>query len=171
MKPEELKLATSAPKEIIQILGGITVNFGALENALNVSIWFFLGDGTTIMEERWQILTAQLSFKQLVNMFANLYRHRFPERGDAEMCDLVKRCFKAEDQRNNLIHSLWVDGERNTQEASALRLKLTARSNGFKLQAEEHTLSQLVKVGNEMADLAFDVQAFAIREVTREIEK
>jgi hypothetical protein len=65
MQSGELRLATSVPNEIIEILGGITVNFGALENALSVSIWFFLGDGTTASEERYQIVTAQLSFKLL----------------------------------------------------------------------------------------------------------
>ena len=93
-----------------------------------------LGGPSPEDEEKYQIITAQLSRKNLVWAFVSLYRQRFPENGDENLEELKARVFQAEQKRNTLIHSLWVGGAGD----AALRLKLIARGQ-HKLAAEEHT--------------------------------
>jgi hypothetical protein len=160
----ELKLATSVPRDFLEILGAVSVNFGALENALSVSIWFLLGDASIMSQDRYQIVTGQLSFKQLVPMLANLYRHRFPGRNEDKIKEFVKRCFNAESKRNEAIHSLWVGAMPEAGESKAMRLKITARSEGFRFKAEDFTKQQLIAVANQFGELAFEIQSFIIAE-------
>lgn len=95
-----LRVATSVPRDFLEFIGAVSVNFGALENALAVSIWSLLDDDSGVPHERYQVVTAQLSFKQLVWMFANLYRERFEGANEDTIAGFVKACSQAGDRRN-----------------------------------------------------------------------
>jgi len=165
---EQLKLATSVPRDYLEVLGGLSVNFGALENALRISVWALRGGlSSDQAAERQQIVTAQLSFKQLVWLMGSVYRHRFPGRNESTIDSYTKRCFDTEQQRNTLIHSLWVGGDVKESATLALRLKLSARSE-FKVHAEQHTIDQLVAIANQCTRLANELQSFIIGEVLTE---
>lgn len=167
---QKSKLATSVPDEFLEILGAISVNFGALENALAFTIWALLGDLSVHNEERYQIVTAQLSVKQLVWMAEALYKQRFPGKDEDAMRALMARCSTAERERNKLIHSLWVSGDIKDSEQLALRLKITARSE-FKFQHEQHTTKELTTVAEQCADLSDELRKFIIDVMMDEYEQ
>ncbi len=156
---EKLNLATSVSQEILDVLGAIVVNFGALENTLALAISVLLG-GTAENNEKHQILTAHMSLKNLTWAFESLYRDRFGTQNEAELETLRPRVFAAEQKRNTLIHSLWVGGENG----AAMRLKLVARGE-YKLTSEQHTKPQLIEVANELAQLTYDLTRFTITSV------
>jgi hypothetical protein len=157
MATPNIRLATSLPAEFLEALGAVAVNFGALENSLSSSIWMLLGGGAAEGEERYQIVTAQMSLKNLVWTFESLYRQQFGTENESALKDLRARTFSAEQKRNTLIHSLWVEGNAGT----ALRLKLLARGE-YKLAAEQHTKDELIEVANELAQLTYDVTKFTV---------
>ncbi len=145
-------MATSVPQDFLEGLGAITVNFGALENSLSNVILYLVAGMSVEGQEKYQILTAQLSFKQLVWSFGSLYRQRFPGEDEKKLKDLISRCFKAEHKRNELIHSLWVGDPQD----AATRLKLTARGE-FKFNMTHHKKEELTEVANTLAVLSYDV--------------
>lgn len=157
MPASSIRLATSLPTEFLEALGAVAVNFGALENSLGSSIWMLLGGPSVENEEKWQIVTAQMSLKNLVWTFVSLYKQQFGQKNESALDELKARVFSAEQKRNALIHSLWVEGDAGT----ALRLKLIARGE-YKLAAEEHTKDQLIAVANELAQLTYDLTKFTI---------
>ena len=132
-RAQEIHLATSASPELLAALGAVEVNFCALEDALGLSIWFLLGDFRAPLSEQYQIVMSQLSFHQLLTIFANLYRRRFPAEsaGDA-LASLTSACEKAATNRNRLIHPLWVEGRPAEDNLSrAERLKLISQLKRF----------------------------------------
>lgn len=157
MATPTIRLATSLPSEFLEALGAVAVNFGALENSLSSSIWMLLGGGAAEGEEKYQIVTAQMSLKNLVWSFESLYRQQFDTQNESALKVLKTRIFSAEQKRNTLIHSLWVEGDAGT----ALRLKLLAKGE-HKLAAEQHTKDQLIEVANELAQLTYDVTKFTV---------
>jgi hypothetical protein len=78
--------------------------------------------------------------------------------------DLKTRIFSADQKRNKLIHSLWVEGDAGT----ALRLKLLAKGE-HKLTAEQHTKDQLIEVANELTQLTYDVTKFTVSTLFRHV--
>lgn len=154
---EKLRLATSVHRDFLEVLGAITVNFQAVENTLSLSIWMLLGGMSAAADEKHQIVTAQMSAKSLLWAFTSLYRHQFPGKNEKTLQELESRVFAAEQKRNTLTHSLWVEGEGE----AALRLKVIARG-AYKLAAEEHTKEQLTEVANELAALSYDITKFTL---------
>ena len=169
MRESNIHVATSVPKDFLEVLGAITVNFSALENALSLSVAFLLAGPGGVADKRYQVITAQLSFKQLVWMVANLYRERFPGRNETVIQDYVKQCFDAEGKRNRLVHSLWVGAMPDAPVSSATRLKATSRADGLKFKAEQHTKEELTEVANDLAKLSYNLRSFVIGEILTQL--
>lgn len=174
MADTELQLATKVPTDFLEVPGAITVNFGALEGALSVCIWFLLapaGPLTNPPEDRFRIVTAGLPFKVLLAMFSNLYKSRFPKKSEEELESTMKACSAAADLRNTMIHSIWHAGLRgDANEAS--RYKTTANlKTGLKIRVEHHAKEELIKVANELARLSDKVWSFMLTEVVADLPK
>ena len=96
---------TLIPARILEAIGAVAVNFAQLEDSLARAIGYLLtscGEGLQLYH---QAVTAELSFRQRVWIFVNVYRERH---GQAPILDsLKKRCFQFEESRNAIIHSIW----------------------------------------------------------------
>jgi len=152
----KLTLATDLPHDYLAFIGAITVNFAALESALAFGIWTMLGDSEE-PDPRFAVVTSQLSFKQLVWMYSNLYRQCFRKADDETFeertKDHVRRLFKAEEDRNRVVHSMWsstVGGE------AAMMFKITARADGAKAKTQDFSKEQLAAIANECEHLAME---------------
>lgn len=139
--------------EICAAIGRVIVNFSFLECAVSEAvaglahgrpegsddIWppeDLGGDETRVVGE---ILTAGSSFRRNVEVFACLQRVRNPEHDAHAFDGLVGDLFKAEEERNKVVHSVWSGGD----ESKAGRHKITARVKGHKVSREEVSIEYL----------------------------
>ncbi len=106
-----------------------------------------------------QIITAELSFKNLVALFSSLYRDSTDDSDKLEQLEsLIKRIMSAEEKRNMVSHSLWAMGD---SDATITRIKTTAKiSKGLKHTFEQFTVADLEHIADEMSDTAADFQSF-----------
>ena len=134
-------------------LGQMTANFAMLESQVSFSIGFLIGG-----EQRLgNIVTADLSFMQLVNIFHALVLYRSEEEPEVARTvgDLRKRLIKAAEQRNTLTHSLWGAGP---EQGVSTRLKQTTGSKGgWKLSAETVSPDDISGVAEDFAVLTSDI--------------
>ena len=140
--------------EQLKAIGRITVAFSFLENTIAFFVWELLG-----REQRvGQIVTAGLSFNQLVNLFGSLYRHRVTDAEKiAALETLLKKIEQAQTERNAIVHSEWAAGESGTTN----RVRRTARaSKGFQLQFRAMDVSDLEKIATFIAEVGAEVQVF-----------
>lgn len=123
-------LRSPVDDEHLKALGQVVVSFNELEFALKLYIFVLLG----MNYELGEVVTSQLSFRNLVDVFGSLCRYRG---GESEMePELRKLCAKlaqVEEKRNQLIHSEW-SGD---FDGAVMRSKTTARARrGRKVQIE-----------------------------------
>jgi hypothetical protein len=146
------------PDSILIRIGDMTVSFALLEDAIQSLAGSQIHDSQRIA----QIITAELSFKQLRALTTSLYRERHGEDADFEtLRALMKRAAELEADRNRITHSLWGAGE--TAE-TVTRIKATAKERrGIHFDFEkEVSASDLATVADDMKRLAGDVQRFWI---------
>jgi hypothetical protein len=153
----KLRLATGIQEDFLEVFGAISINFQAVENALSLAICLILGGPAAGADDKYRIITAQMSARNLVWAFASLYRMQFPGKNEEKLKGLQSRLFTAEEKRNTITHSLWVGGDGE----AALRLKVIARGD-YKLSSEKHTREQLIEIANEFAALAYDITKFTL---------
>src|SRR5260370_11870822 len=151
----KFRLATGIQNDFLEVFGAISVNFQAVENALSLAICLILGGPAAGADDKYRILTAQMSARNLVWAFTSLYRMHFAGKNEEKLKELQTRIFAAEEKRNTITHSLWVGGEGE----AALRLKVIARGE-YKLSSDEHTKEQLIEVANEFAALSYRITTF-----------
>jgi hypothetical protein len=132
----------------VEAIGKVCVEFQRLETLLKVAI----GDLVDPPDHRLgMIVTAQLSFKAILDLFGALFEHRFNDPAQQKkLRKFLDRCKAAEDRRNQVIHSHWEPDSYGGQ--GAVRRKSTARG---KLKTEQQILSQadLQDQANELAAL------------------
>ena len=106
-----------------------------------------------------QIVTAELSFKALRALTVSLYLQRNGEDENVESFrELISRAAKAEDQRNQITHSVWGAGE---NASSITRIKTTAKEkHGIRFHFENVTADQLAAFAKDIKILAHDIQQF-----------
>ncbi len=109
--------------DFLNAFGAVTVEFAILEIALETAICILLVGTKAEDQAEGQIVTAELSFRRQVDLFAALVRHRFPDESNA-VKELCKKLFDVERQRNEIIHSTWTLPDK---ENKVVRLKTTAR--------------------------------------------
>jgi hypothetical protein len=109
-----------------------------------------------------QIITAELSFRNLRALTMSLYRERHGEDGDYdELRELMKRASDVEGLRNQITHSVWGAGE--TAE-TVTRIKTTAKEKqGLRFSFVKVSADDLGAVAEEILQLGGDVQGFWIR--------
>lgn len=103
-------------------IGAICINFETLDLILSASIGRLISEDSKI----GAIMTAEISFSNLVNAFASLIKYKFSKDTDfiSEIDKLVAILKDSEVKRNQVIHSAYVfnDIENNKKDIGILKI-------------------------------------------------
>lgn len=143
------------PPALLVHIGDITVSFALLENTLQSLAWFLLNDHQRI----GQIITAELSFKNLRALIISLYLERSGRNEDFDVLrKLMSRAKKIEDERNLITHSIWGAGSAANK---IVRIKTTAKeSSGIKFHFLEMDDNELRAIADEIKSLSEEISDF-----------
>ena len=146
---------SSLSDEHLKAIGRVVVYFSLLDEALSFRICSLIGYQNNI----GNVITAELSFKQKVNLFSSLFCHlQKTTQEPSELKSLIDRISTAEEERNKILHSLWVVG---TSSDMVIRLKATAKrrkgQSGFKAQAKPMLLQDINRIADSILDLFYDL--------------
>ena len=146
------------PDEHLKSIGDITVSFALLENQIQELIGSMLNERQRI----GQIITADLSFKNLRALMISLYiaRHGKEDADFEKLKELMTRAGEVEVTRNQITHSIWAAGkDANT----VTRIKATAKEkHGIRFQFEEVSSGYLADFATKIKVLAEDIQRYII---------
>ena len=138
---------------LMEPIGQVTVNFAMLEQHLSFGIGCLLHP-----EQRTgQIVTAELSFRQKVQLFSALFVHRFPDEDGTAIKDLCSRLSTVEQERNLLIHSFWAVSKKAGE---SMRLKTTAKAKGISFQRAVTNREDVEAVAGEVAEVSAELLDF-----------
>ena len=144
------------PKEHLACIGDMTVSFSMLEQNIIFVIMSLLGGSQRVS----QIITAELSFKQLCSLAINLYDENYGRNNDAfkGLKSLIGKARVIEDRRNQITHSFWGHGG-----DSPIRFKVTAKQKvGLNFQQEIVSIDDLKIFLEEIKTTSSEILAFAI---------
>lgn len=146
------------PDQHLKSIGDITVSFALLESQIQTLIGSMLNERQRI----GQIVTAELSFKNLRALMISLYleRHGKEDVDFERLKELLVRAGRVEDKRNQITHSLWGAGK----DANTItRIKATAKEkHGIRFQFEDVSSEYLADFATEIKVLAEEIQRFWI---------
>lgn len=184
-------------------LGKITVNFATLEQVMSMFIWsiielepsvcglrsrtakigaepmveFYIsaryGIDKSLGNKLGQIITAELSFRQKVDLLSSLYKNKRNNSTElAELDALLSRVAQAEQERNTAVHSFWIPCTIDGREIVA-RIKPTAKrkTKGMNLRFKSVSVKDLEDVAKYIAEVAYDVQSLLVRFCESEYRK
>jgi hypothetical protein len=138
-------------QEFLAAIGAVTIEFSILERHLHFGIWVLLG--LSLAEQATgQMVTAGLSFRTSVDLFAALVRHRFPSAEGKHIQSVIGRVNEAEQKRNVIVHSTWAQAEGE----QVMRMKTTARGE-LKHQFEKMTLADVQAIATQIHAAAEEV--------------
>tara|TARA_R110000868_G_C10687200_1_gene747985 strand:- start:320 stop:811 length:492 start_codon:yes stop_codon:yes gene_type:complete len=125
--------------DFFHAIGMVTVSFANLELKLSLFCGAHIGSTTPIVN---QIITSELSFKQLINISIAIYKEvQLDEEKVNEFLNLSKDLFTLEQRRNSIIHSNY--GALNNY---VVRQKTSSKGKkGFKMQQEDLTPEALIE--------------------------
>ena len=152
------KLQAPVPREHLEAIGQIMVNFALLEMVLSYLAWNLLG----VDQRIGRAVTAQSSFRNRMALVSSLFRLRCEDKGlIGELDEILKCVVRCEEQRNTVAHSFWTAG--SLPEAVG-RAKTTAKEfKGLKDHREDMTVQDLAVIADEIAEAAGAVLDFTIR--------
>jgi hypothetical protein len=110
-----------------------------------------------------QIVTAELSFRQKIDLLSSIYRDKRNSPSElAELDEVLSRLAQAEQKRNIVVHSLWTS---YAEDQTIARIKSTAKrkNKGLKLEIESKSVEDLENIATFIAEVAYDVQTLVIR--------
>ncbi len=155
------KLKSAIPNESLTPLGKVVANFAVLESNLDSSIWFLLFWDSTLEQRTGQIVTSILSFKNKINLLSALYQHRFPaEKPFKDLEEIRKKLNKANEKRNDLVHSTWLAHSKKIKPKSS-------EKKGFKLNFEDMEASEIDKIADLIAGVSYEMQKFYFHIVSK----
>lgn len=143
------------PEECDAALGKIASHFSALENMIRSVIQVLLGVESDVA----LIVTAESSFRQLVDVFGSLWRHfiaKHPTDAEASerLDELLYVCRKAGELRNTYIHSSYW---------GVTRKKVTAKgSHGLKIKSEQFDSALLLDVADFIIEVVTECEIFPV---------
>lgn len=145
------------PDEHLTAIGDVTVSFALLESQFQGVAHHLLAEPQRIS----QILTVELSFKNLRALVASLCIERFGKESEwyRDLRPLLVKANKLEGIRNGITHSIWACGPKlDPVNRTVTRVKATAKeAHGFKFSYEHVTAEQIREVAREIKRLAHDV--------------
>jgi hypothetical protein len=134
MPPHGLVVSLNYDKAV-EGLGRICVEFQRLETNLKAAVGLLIDPEDFTLS---LIITSQLSFKAVLDLFSSLYHHRFNDAvEDKELSEFLGQCNMAEERRNQIIHSNWRPDTEGGK--GAIRTKFTARRS---LKSQQQVLSK-----------------------------
>jgi len=144
-------------KLLVQI-GDITVSFALLESIIQILVGSFLAEHQRI----GQIITAELSFKNLRALTKSLYKERHGEDTDFGILrELMKRAANLEGKRNLITHSVWAAGDTAD---TVTRIKMTAKeTGGLSFQVKKFGENDLKAVAHDLKELSAEILEFMQR--------
>src|SRR6266508_4425695 len=96
------------PKNLLTIIGDMTVSFAALEFHMQIIFVVLIEQSARI----GHILATQLAFSRLRASIISLYKERYGEDTHYQkLKTLMVRAGKIEEERNLIIHSVWGAGD------------------------------------------------------------
>ncbi len=111
-----------ANAEQLQTIGAVSVNFSALEFLFWTLAWEFIGE-----TKAGQIVTAQRPFNRLLDLVGALGAEKLHNASVLkELGELIQEARKCEQERNLVIHSIWV-ADLDDPKTPLRRMKITAR--------------------------------------------
>lgn len=147
------------PEELDAAIGRVIESFSFLEESLENVITMLLD----VDNEIGEIVTAELSFKGLLNLFSSLFKHKH-DRGDfvvegedpeERFRELLKLCYRAEEERNRIVHSSYV--------ARRYRVKKTAKArSGLRTTVENLDASRMLDISDFIGSVGVYVQELPI---------
>ena len=142
----------------LRAIGQITANFAMLELTVRFSVWSLIG----LDQRLGQLITADLSFRKLLDLLSNLYRYRVDDPQVIEELDgLIAEAAQAEEKRNLITHSFWAAGD--THETTT-RVKMTVkRYRGLKQQSQQMSVQDLDDIADFIAESANHIAQFMVR--------
>lgn len=151
------KLQHPVPQNLLVQIGEITVSFALLESEIESLV----GNLISHDQRKGQIITAELSFRNLRALLVSLYLHRYGKDSNyGQFRELIVRLGNIEAKRNVITHSLWAAGETVD---TITRIKTTAKEkDGFKFDFENMSENKFIDIATEIKVLASDVQDFAL---------
>jgi hypothetical protein len=152
-----MPLQHPVPEQFLTRIGDITVSFALLEMTIQALAGSQLQESQRIS----QIITAELSFRNLRALVTSLYRERHGEAADFEtLRELMKRAGQLEEKRNQITHSIWGAGK---CPGTVTRIKTTAKeTRGIHFDFQDVSADDLDTVANEIKTLAEETQCFWI---------
>lgn len=144
------------PGKFYAALGHIVESFSFLDETLSNVIILLLD----IENNLGYILTAELSYKTKINIFGSLiklniekYKKSSHEDIEAQFKELLSLCNKAEELRNQIMHSSYV--------ADRYRIKTTAKAKkGLKKTIEGVNPDNLLDIADFIARVGLHVEEF-----------
>lgn len=146
------------PDKHLKSIGDITVSFAMLESQLQILVGSLLNERQRI----GQIVTAELSFKNIKALLMSLYieRHSKEDEDFQKLKELVNKAGQIEEKRNQIIHSVWGTGK---DADSITRIKTTAKEkHGIQFRFENVSSSNLEEFAIEIKSLAHEISYFWI---------
>jgi hypothetical protein len=127
-------------------IGKVTASFSLLERQIEFFCWASISKDQSL----GHIVTAELSFRNLVALASALFRYRVgDEKQRQEFETLLSRAVRVEEKRNTITHSLWTVSE-NPQ--AIFRVKHTAKKGkGFLRHSEETSAQDIETVAAEIS--------------------
>lgn len=143
------------PDTHLKEIGDITVSFAILESEIQNFISSLIYEHQRV----GQIITAEISFKNLRALLISLYLERHGEDNDfSNLKDFMKCSGQVEDKRNQIMHSLWAAGK---DKDHITRIKTTAKEkHGIRFKFEEVSAEALSNFAKEIKVLAGELQKF-----------
>jgi len=114
--------------EVLAEIGKITIMFSLIENSLAAIIGKIVTVGR-LQHELGIIITAELSFRQLISTLSSLLIFALGKDNDyvVQFKRVKPLLFKAEQERNMVVHSVWGAQSGSTEPHAIVRIKATAK--------------------------------------------
>jgi hypothetical protein len=153
------------PEELPAVIGLITLHFQALDEELSKRIAQMINSETAICD----IVTAELSFQNKLNLFASLYyliksKSKFnaiPGFQDQHFEEIIKACVKCEEFRNQIIHSSIVRSWET--DFKIIRKKKRAKiKKGFVETNQEIDIPYLFDISDFIISIVMEIEEYFI---------
>ncbi len=134
--------------EVLSEIGKITFAFNLIEYSLSEIIVKIVTVGNR-KRELGTIITAELSFRQLVSTLSSLLLFSLGKNNIyvSQFESIAKLLFKAEQERNIVVHSVWAAKSDPASPDDVIRIKTTAKyKKGLRNDFVNMNLEELCKI-------------------------
>jgi hypothetical protein len=153
----------SISDEILAEIGKIVVVHGLIEDSLANIIGSIVSIKTR--PELGKVVTAELSFKQLISTLSSLLTLCLGKKHECttEFESVKKLLYSAEQQRNLIVHSVWVNHD-EPESPSVFRIKTTAKDKvGLRTQFVKLDAKEIQAITGLVADAYAALSLFELR--------